>query len=79
MLTNHNKTHIYEQKIQNGSRERKYYQKKLDLVIIRFSGNTTYPTLYQKFMFSLARFSARITYTKLTIETLGQGVKYVKS
>ena len=79
MLTNHNTTHIYEQKIQTGSRERKYYQKKLDLVIIRFSGNTTFPTLCQKFIFSLAHFSARITCSKLTIETLGQAVKYVQS
>ena len=58
MLTNHNTKDIYEKKVENGSRER---EKERENVLIRFSVNSTFPTLCQKLLFSLSCFSVLIS------------------
>ena len=42
MFRNHNTKDIYEKKIENGSCERENITKKTRLVLIRFSGNSTF-------------------------------------
>ena len=58
IFRNRNMKYIFEQKVENWSWEgEKTLLEKIWLVFIRFTGNSTFPTLYQKLLVSLSCFS----------------------